>query len=67
MSKQKIKKTNNPLANQGPFFVLLAPFLLFFFVFTILPVLSSIVLSFTDFNMVTINNFVGLITILDCF
>ena len=59
MSKDKSIKHSNPLSNQKPFFVLLAPFLLFFFVFTILPVLSSIVLSFTDFNMVTINNFVG--------
>ena len=42
-----------------PFIILLLPFLLFFFVFTILPIASSIVLSFTDFNMVTINNFVG--------
>ena len=57
VKKVKIKK--KPLSNQRPFIVLLAPFLVFFFVFTILPVLSSIVLSFTDFNMVTINNFVG--------
>lgn len=55
---EKIKKSK-PLSSQVPFVVLLSPFLLFFFVFTILPVLSAIVLSFTDFNMVTINNFVG--------
>lgn len=58
-NEKKLKKKGQPLTTQRPFIVLLAPYLLFFFVFTILPVLSSIVLSFTDFNMVTINNFVG--------
>ena len=57
--EKTVKTKRKPLANQRPFIILLAPYLLFFFVFTILPVLSSIVLSFTDFNMVTINNFVG--------
>ncbi len=57
--EKTIKTKRKPLANQRPFVILLAPYLLFFFVFTILPVISSIVLSFTDFNMVTINNFVG--------
>lgn len=55
----KTRKRKKPLSSQVPFVVLLSPFLLFFFVFTILPVLSAIVLSFTDFNMVTINHFVG--------
>ncbi len=59
MSKEKKIKKRQPLTTQTPFIVLLAPYLVFFFVFTILPVLSAIVLSFTDFNMVTINNFVG--------
>lgn len=55
--KKELKRQQR--SNQLPFLILLAPFLLFFFVFTILPIASSIVLSFTDFNMVTINNFVG--------
>lgn len=38
----------------------LAPFMLAFFIFTVIPVLASIALSTTDFNMVTIPNFVGL-------
>ncbi len=59
MKTEKPVIKHRPLSSQGPFLVLLAPFLIFFFVFTILPVLSSIVLSFTDFNMITINNFVG--------
>jgi len=39
---------------------MLLPFLLLFGVFTILPVLSSLVLSFTDFNMLEPPSFVGL-------
>jgi len=39
---------------------MLLPFLLLFWVFTILPVLSSLVLSFTDFNMLEPPSFVGL-------
>ena len=40
-------------------YMLLAPFFILFFVFTILPVVASIVLSFTDFNMLQPPNFVG--------
>jgi len=39
--------------------MLMAPFFIVFFIFTVLPVLSSIVLSFTDFNMLQRPNFVG--------
>lgn len=35
------------------------PYMLFFFVFTVLPVLTSVVLSFTDFNMLEVPGFVG--------
>ncbi|MCL2604256.1 MAG: sugar ABC transporter permease [Defluviitaleaceae bacterium] len=41
-------------------YLMLAPFFLLFFVFTILPVLSSIVLSFTNFNMLETPSFAGL-------
>ena len=40
-------------------YVLMAPFMLFFAVFTLLPVLISIVIGFTDFNMIEVKNFVG--------
>lgn len=36
-----------------------APFLLFFTVFTIIPVITAIVLSFTDYNMMSAPGFVG--------
>lgn len=42
------------------YYVLLLPFLLLFIVFKLLPVLSSAVLSFTDFNMVQVPDFVGI-------
>ena len=41
-------------------YLFLLPFMILFFVFTVLPVLASMVLSFTDFNMVSIPSFVGI-------
>lgn len=50
-----------------PFYVMMAPFFVLFFLFTIVPVLSSIVLSLTDFNMVEMPwNGSGSITISVC-
>lgn len=37
-----------------------APFLVLFFTFTILPIISSVVLSFTNFNMLQTPSFVGM-------
>ncbi len=48
----------NAMAVSGMLFLL--PFFLFFMVFTVIPVLCSIMLSFTDFNMVTTPSFAGL-------
>ncbi len=59
-STRKLKRTGNGgRTSQVPFILMAAPFLLFFFLFTILPILVAIFFSFTDFNMVTIGNFVG--------
>ena len=41
-------------------YVLIAPYVLIFTLFTILPVILSFVISFTDFNMLQWPNFVGL-------
>lgn len=41
-------------------YLMMLPFLIFFFIFTILPVIASIVLSFTDYDMVQSPIFVGL-------
>lgn len=42
------------------YYILLLPFLIMFIVFKLIPVLSSVVLSFTDFNMVQTPDFVGI-------
>ena len=41
-------------------YVMIAPFMLLFFIFTVWPVILSIALSFTDFNMLEMPHFVGL-------
>ena len=40
-------------------YLMMLPFILVFFVFTLLPILSAICLSFTDFNMLQFPKFVG--------
>ena len=40
-------------------YFMIAPFMIAFFVFTVIPVVAAIVLSFTDFNMLQTPNFVG--------
>ncbi len=63
LKKQKaLKKPREriPFKKQLPFILLVAPFAIVFIVFTVLPIISSIGLSFTDFNLVRINHFVGL-------
>lgn len=42
-----------------PSYLMLAPYFILFFFFTVLPVLASIVLSFTDFNMLEWPEFTG--------
>lgn len=42
-----------------PAYALAAPYFILFFTFTVLPVAASIVLSFTDFNMMEMPDFVG--------
>lgn len=40
-------------------YFMIAPFLIAFFIFTVIPVIAAIALSFTDFNMLQTPNFVG--------
>lgn len=40
-------------------YTMIAPFMIAFFLFTVIPVVAAIVLSFTDFNMLQTPNFVG--------
>ncbi len=48
------------LREQLPSYIMLSPFFIFFIVFLVLPIASSIVLSFTNFDMVNSPSFAGL-------
>lgn len=48
------------LTEHIPMLTMLAPFLIFFFVFTIIPIFSSIVLSFTSYDMISSAKFIGI-------
>ncbi len=55
---EEVKVTRH-LSEQGPYAVLLAPFVILFFLFTLLPVCASVVLSFFNFDMVSLPSFAG--------
>lgn len=40
-------------------YVMIAPYFILFFLFTVLPVLTSVTLSFTDFNVLELPKFIG--------
>lgn len=48
------------LREQTPIFIMMAPFLIFFTLFTIIPIISSIVLGFTSFDLLGSPQFVGI-------
>ncbi len=52
-------KHKRRLSENSVFFILSIPFLLLFFVFTVLPILSSIILSLFDYDMVSTPIFLG--------
>lgn len=54
MKKRVVGNSNTKLG-----YTFMFPFLLFFFVFTLLPVLVSFVYSLTDYNMMEAPNFIG--------
>ena len=58
--KEKLKTTLLDIKKNRFYYLLLLPFLLMFLVFKLIPVLASVVLSFTDFNMVQIPHFNGI-------
>lgn len=43
-----------------PSYIMLAPFFIFFFIFLVLPIVSSIALSFTNYDMINAPSFAGL-------
>lgn len=58
MNKFGAKRRLN--GKDAQFYLLLAPFTLFFVLFMVLPVLSSIVLSFFDYDVVNLPKFMGI-------
>ncbi len=61
--EQIMKKSNNlikDIKKNKDCYLMLMPFMVFFIVFTVLPVFMSVPIGFTDFNMVQPPEFVGL-------
>ncbi len=56
---RKIKKDHG-FKEQFPMMLLAVPFFAFFFMFTVIPILSSIVFSFTSFDMISSPKFIGI-------
>ena len=58
MKQECIKKRKNQMAMSS--FLFLLPFMTFFLLFTVIPIIGAVVLSFTDFNMVSLPKFNGI-------
>ena len=56
----KLRWTWEEMKNNKTAYFMLAPFLLLFIIFTVLPVFLSMILSLTDFNMLQFPHFVGI-------
>jgi len=61
MKSSKALKAKNAgsFKEQLPMILLAVPFFTFFIVFTVIPILSSIVLSFTSYDMLSLPKFIG--------
>ena len=57
---QRLKDGGKRIKADRACYFMIAPFMLLFLIFTVLPVAAAIGLSFTDFNMLQMPNFVGL-------
>ena len=61
--KEKIKRSRLDefsFRNRYPIYLMLFPFLSFFALFTILPIITSVILSFFNFDMLSLPKFAGL-------
>ncbi len=56
----KMKKRNRETSKKWAYYTMITPFLAAFLLFMVIPIVASIVLSFTNFNMVQWPDFVGL-------
>jgi len=59
-SPLKSRKIANNLKDNASMLVMISPFLICFFLFTILPIISSIVLSFTSYDMISSPKFINI-------
>jgi len=59
LKKFNFKLTFREMKRKRICYVLIAPYVLLFFVFTVLPVIVSIVLSFTEYNIIEKPHFIG--------
>lgn len=53
-------KRKNRRQQSLPFVVLVAPFAILFILFTVIPIIAAFFISFTDYNLLSINHVVGL-------
>ena len=58
--KERRLSPEGSFREQFPMFVMISPFIVFFLLFTVIPIVSSIVLSFTSYDMISTPTFVGL-------
>lgn len=59
MSKSVLLKNKSKLSENMPLYIMMAPFSILFIIFVIAPVVSSIVLSFTQYDMVSAPKWAG--------
>ena len=60
MKTEKLKYTFNQIKKNRECYFMLAPFMIFFLIFTVIPVVMSLPISFTDFDVISYPEFVGL-------
>lgn len=58
--KSKAKNGRTLIGSQRPMYVMLSPFLILFFIFTVLPIITSIIISFTSFDLISFPKFSGI-------
>ncbi len=60
MKTEKLKYTFNQIKKNRECYFMLVPFMIFFLIFTVIPVVMSLPISFTDFDVISYPEFVGL-------
>lgn len=59
MKKPNLNSKHSLIGDNAWYRIFLAPFVIMFFLFTVVPIISSMVLSFTDFDLIKRFDFVG--------